>query len=104
MPPEQNEGRPRGRRPFFWATVVASTLAFLYAISGGPAVYLAIKCAPYSRDIEPLYRIYSVVYTPHGWVMSRSESYYNYVMWWGVLANPQIDPPKWRQMKEAEEK
>jgi hypothetical protein len=101
MPTEPNEGRTTRRKPVFWVTVVAATLAFLYVISGGPAVYVAIKCAPHSIDLQPFYRIYAVVYAPHGWFAVWSESYYNYTIWWAQLANSKIEPLTWEEMKKA---
>lgn len=83
-----------------WLLISVSLISLLvvYLLSFGPLLYVSGKTG---IEYKPWFKhSIGVVYTPHLWCMTRSESYYDYGWWWYSLARPAEPKTPWIEWKE----
>jgi hypothetical protein len=72
-------------------------LISLYALSFGPALYLATKLStsrvPNEKAVEIASMSFVYAYYPHLVLMGKSESYYRYGYWWAEVGGDQSKVP-----------
>lgn len=96
-PAMSEPANPSNRRTWLLVSFSLIALVFFYLISFGPMLYLSGKTGvEYWSWLKHPIRL---IYTPHLWCMTQSESYYDYGWWWYSLAKPTAPKPPWEEWK-----